>query len=260
MPRLHAGQIKSDAIPIPDAPLGDFDLGATRAGVVKYEKTAAGFILENGVLKLVKNSDSAAAFDAIFWRENAAAPWRELGRYEARLHLKQDDTDQWLNPEHVAFTVRENSAQRLVLDATFERATAPSFRAAYRFTMEAGRAAFAARGLWVENSGSKPWQLRGYYHYALPRLNGDASDDAPSGPNYYLPYVAWSDGAGLQLGAANLEQDTRLEMNFWKDAVFHPDAWRTLNVDLAPGARWTAPADEPSIMIFGALKTQVGPQ
>ena len=70
-------------------------------------------------------------------------------------------------------------------------------------------------------------------------------------PDYYLPVAAWRDKAtGKQYGVVALNAQD-FHCSFWQDDYGqHPDAWRAIDKDLAPGARFADP--QPAIVVFGA--------
>lgn len=265
LPALHAGTLKASDIsagaPVADRP----PQLPTEPGELKFTRTGAGFTIENGPLRLDHDATRGAAFERISRRE-ADGRWMELGTYEAVLFVVDRGQNQWPRAERVTTTdIREQTSDRLVLEMEFAHTAPPAWKAAYRFTVERGRPWFRAQALWVENGGSAPWQLRGYFHYLPSRIGGDAQDDEPGGPrvpSYYLPVAAWRDPAtrwNFGVLAPRMD-DERLLLHFWTDAFQHPDGWRKLDRELAPGTRWQADAGEPVVAVFGLRETPENPR
>ncbi len=256
LPELHSGELDVSAAALPEAPGSDVLSSLNPVpGVVDYAPGAGGFTIETGALKAVRTPGSGAAFDHVFVRETAGGDWIELGSFRAVMHIIAEGTPSWNAAAAVIETeAREQTPERLVLEMTFARDARPAWQSRWRFTFEAGQPFFHAQALWVENTGGAPWKLGGCFHYALPNIRGNAGDDEPGGaavPNYYRPIGAWRDASGLQFGVNAPVGDARFAVTFWKDSGFHADARRLIDLDLAPGERWTAPSDEPQMVIFG---------
>lgn len=266
MTALHAGIIKVGDVPAGDAALEKTPSLPRESGALKFTRGEHGFTIENGPMRFEHNAKSGSAFERILAKD-ADGKWNELGRYLAVLYVNVNGQNQWPHAESViGVDVREQSPQRLVLEMRFEHSPAPTWKAAYRFTFEPGRPWFLAQALWIENAGATPWQARGYFHYLPSRIGGDAGDDEPGTPrvpSYYLPVATWHDARSpwhFGLLAPRMD-DERLMLNFWKEkGAQHPDGWRKLETDLAPGARWTAGPDEPVIAVFALRETPQAPR
>jgi len=139
-------------------------------------------------------------------------------------------------------------------------------RAAYRFTFFADQPFFLAQCLWVENTGKVVWRWRGYYHYALSRIGGDARDDevgGPNVPNYWLSFASWRDPKWqVHYGILPLREDERLGIWFWKDegGGQHPDCHRRLDIVLKAGEKWQPEEPEPVVAVFGVRETAEDPR
>jgi hypothetical protein len=96
-----------------------------------------------------------------------------------------------------------------------------------------------------------------YFHYALSRIAGDASDDevgGPEVPNHYRRGMAvtWFDPtAKLHYGVAQGRAGD-FQMHFWKDPAGgqHADVRREIGLTLKPGERYAEP--QPTAYVFAA--------
>ena len=130
-----------------------------------------------------------------------------------------------------------------VVEMTFQ--CGRDYRTAYRFIIRPSQDWFLAQFLLIENIGARPLRIAEYYHYARTKP-GDLLGE-PGVPNYYLPCASWRDKAtGSQFGVAALHSDD-FKIDFWIDQQDnpHPDARRTIDQDLDPGAR-SPPRNLPS--------------
>jgi len=223
--------------------------------------------LENGALRL-QNRDGRLLISA-----RDGENWIELGLYSLMLQERVEGQNHWVNAERIeSMITREKSLQRVVFDIVFGAgptsnsmplATVQSWRGAARLTIEAGRPYLTSRCLWIENSGARSLDWEAYYHYTPSQIGGEGKDDTlaiPDAPNYWLPGGAWRDAArGWQFGAvpARGTDEAKMHTGFWRDenGGQHPDTSRKVESHLAPGARWTAPSAEPSLIIFGLRET-----
>lgn len=266
MPALHAGALRTEDVdPGPPEAAAGAAAPQPAGSRVTFDQSAAGAVVETSVLRAMRGPGGGAAFDRIDWRAAPSGPWLELGSYATILHTVAAGSPAWPHPDQApGFTMVEQSPQRLVLDVEGRRAADPAYRVCTRLTFAAGQPWFEARCRWVENSGPAPWTLGGYLHYPLSRLGGDPSDDAVGGPgvpNYWLKVASWRDPAlGLHYGAWVRGNDPRLDCSFWRDVVQHPDCERKLGLELTPGQRWTADADEPAVAVFGLQETAGAPR
>ena len=239
---------------------------------VAFERKGNRWKADNGAITLVKSRPGGNAFDEVL------LGGRQLGLF---VPLIWQDVGQnlWPRPEAAKLVAASNGPVRLVLDIEFDlRGGAAAgvrtavdqrgrfapvlkgpgaFRTRYRFVIYAGKPWFSSRLLWLENTDARRWTFLAYFHYALSKLAGDASDDVVGGPdvpNYYLRerFAMWSDPrAGLHYGIC-VERRGDLDMFFWKDAAGneHADVRRHVGLKLEPGQRYAAP--QPPGYVFGA--------
>ncbi len=249
-----------------------------------------------GVLRLVKDEPDGDAFDRIYWRvekQGMGDAWIELGSFTPLIFQVVGGQNLWVHPDRVEqVEVVEQGPARLVMDITFAfglgrgrgdkgrvitevgekgqfaplQAQPQPFRCAYRFTFFPHQPFFLSQCLWVENTGQQAWQWRGYYHYALSRIGGDANDDEVGGanvPNYWLFFASWRDPKlRVHYGIIPLQADERLSIWFWKDEGDgqHPDCHRRLEMVLQPKERWEPKEPEPIVAVFGAQETEGKPR
>lgn len=267
MPALHAGQIRAADVPSGLAPAAASAPAPAPAapGELRFDRTASGYAVETGPLRLMKDGPGGALFDHIALRDKASHAWIELGEYVPVMQVDVQGQKGWPHATRViSLEVREQTPGRLVLEATCEGKGTAEWKAGYRLTLEPGRASFRSQGLWVENAGKAPWHLGGYFHYLPSKIGGDAANDVVGGPdvpNYWQKMASWRDPAlGLQFGVAPLQQDERIRCQFWIEGDSrHPDCWRTVDRKLNPGERWVAEQDEPTVVIFGLQETPGSP-
>ena len=254
---LHAGKISSADVKSGPPPLAKPASFPPAKGTVKLSETGSGCTIETARLRLVKTEPRGAIFEHIFWRVDEASAWIELGSFEAVMNWQSGGQNFWPHAERVtARQVHEQRPERLVLDIECTHDSAPAWKAAYRFTFEAGLPWFRTQCLWVENASDRGWQLRGYFHFLPSKIGGDANDDEKGIggiTNYWLKAASWRDPKlQLHYGALPPQGDERMHVDFYKEgALQHPDCWRKIERDLAPGQRWTAGPDEPVVLIFG---------
>jgi len=214
------------------------------AAPVAYRKTAPGFEISNGRLRLVKHEADGDLFDRI------ELDGVELGRYYPLIHQALPQ-DMWVAPDRLESIDAVNGPVRLALTATLSRGGAAGeiktavddkgkyaearqgparFRTSCRVCVYPGRAWFTTQALSVENTDERAWTVAAYFHYAPSNLAGDAADDEGAGPRWY------DEAARLAYGAADPAKAFRIA--FWKDkgGGQHPDARREVGVELAPGA------------------------
>lgn len=267
MHELHAGMVRAAEIEPGDAapPPGRTVPLPVIGNEVRFEPTAAGHVIDTGALRAVKDAPGDAIFNRIQWRASDTAPWTELGAFTCVLHVIMRATMDWPHPDQPPkLTVVSQTAGKLVVDVECHRAAAPSFRAGERLTFHAGRPFFEARLRWIENSGDVPWRLGAYLHYLPSNIGANSAVDQPgvsAVPNYWLKVATWRDPQlAVHYGAFVRANDLRMDCYFWKDSVQHPDCIRKVGQDLTPRQRWTAPADEPSMIVFGLRESQENPR
>ena len=261
-PRRASGPLEPPAVPP----------GAAPEGPVRLARTATGWRVDAGRLALVKERSGGNAFDRV------VLDGTEIGSF---VPVIWQDVGQnlWPQPDAAKIAAAREEKTRLVLDIEFELRPASSqkvltavddagklaaqarrpgaLKACYRFFVYPGRPWFGARCLWVENADTRPWKLMACFHYAVPKIAGNASDDevgGPDVPNYYMrdAAVTWFDpGAKLHYGIAQARSDD-FELHFWKDpgGGFHADVRREIGVTLKPGERYAEP--QPTAYVFGA--------
>lgn len=258
--------------------------------VVRHSK-GGGYTVETQMMKFVKDEPDGDAFDRIYLRDTRQKPgseWVEIGSFTPLIWQIVAGQNLWVRPDRVErFEVVEIGPARLVVDVIFVkevkgdrgqvitevgpggkfealRAEPQPFRCAYRFTFLPNQPFFMSQCLWVENKSKTRWQWRGYYHYSLSRIGGDATDDevgGPGVPNYWLPFNSWRDPKLLvHYGIISPEEDERLSIYFWKDegGGQHPDCYRRLDLVLEPGQRWQPKEPEPVVAVFAVFETNNG--
>lgn len=234
---------------------------------LQVEHSERRLIVDNGVLRLVKEEPDGDAWDRVEWKGAA------LGRFTPLIH-QRDGQDLWVPPERVVEMKVHRGPLRVVVEMVFERGRAGeaitevgaggvyqpqrrsprAFRTAYRFFFYPGQSWFLAQFLWLENIDSEGWHFVDYFHYIPSFIGGSVEGDevgGPGVPNYYLPFVAWKDeGVGLQYGAVALREGDFL-LHFWLDegGRQHPDARREVNLALGPGRRFSEA--QPRLLLFG---------
>ncbi len=266
MADLHAGEIQvADVPPGPPRP-AEVPAPPPGKGDVRFERTAGGYTVETGALRLVKNEAGGRIFDHVHARGEAKGGWVELGSYESVVQLMTGDQNAWPHAERVAgVRVKEQKPGRLVLEVECAHDAEPAWKTTHRLTFEAGRPWFRAQTLGVENRGGRTLGLRGYYHYLPSRIGGDGGDDevgASSIPDYWLQVASWRDPAlRLHYGVLLTRPDERVGCWFYKEGtVQHPDCRRKIERDLRPGEHWDAGADEPGVVLFGLRETPETPR
>ncbi len=271
-------------------------LGRQRSGQppvgegVAFRGTAqgAGFVVDTGVLRLIKNSDDGDAFDRILMNIDGADT--ELGRFQPLVWQVVGGQNLWVPPDRLEkVEVLDHGPARLVLEMIFRtdrgkekvipqvgpggvlaplQSEPQPHRCAFRFTFYPERPYFLSQLIWLENSGDQPYEVRGYYHYLLPNIGGSAADDevgAPGVPNYWLPVVSWFDfKESVHLGLFPLEKEDRVQLGFWKDEAGrpHPDCQCPVGTVLKPQQRYpeNEKGAEPVIVIFGAKEAPQSPR
>ncbi len=257
-------------------------------------RTENGYEILMDRLRLVKDEPDGDAFDRIYWRDTGRGTgdeWIELGSFTPLIFQVVAGQNLWVRPDRVEkFEVVEIGPARLVVDITFVKgrgtgdegrvitevgkggkfeplkAEPQPFRCAYRFTFFPQQPFFFVQCLWVENIGKHEWQWRGYYHYTLSRIGGNAGDDevgGPNVPNYWLAFASWRDpNLQVHYGVFPLQEDERLSVYFWKDegGGQHPDCHRRLELTLKPGQRWQPKEPEPVVAVFATRETDDNPR
>ncbi len=249
-----------------------------------------GFNIETPLLRLLKNEPDGDAFDRIYLR-GIETTEIELGSFTPLIWQVVAGQNLWVRPDRIEkFEVVEVGPARLVVDIVFVkgqgtkdkgqvitgigkggkfellRAGPQPFRCAYRFNFFPQYPFFFAQCLWVENTGKYEWQWRGYYHYTLSRIGGDAGDDevgGPNVPNYWLAFASWRDPKlKVHYGVIPLQEDERLSVYFWKDegGGQHPDCHRRIEMTLKAGQRWQPKEAEPIVAVFGVRETEEDPR
>ena len=261
---------------------------------VHHAAKGEGCAVETPLLRLIKDEPDGDAFDRIYLRDTgqgARDEFIELGSFTPLIWQVVVGQNLWVRPDRVEkFEVVEVGQIRLVMDITFVkgqgasdtkqvitevgkggkfeplRAEPQPFRCAYRFTFFPKQPFFFARCLWVENTGRYEWLWRGYYHYTLSRISGNAKDDevgGPNVPNYWLAFASWYDpNLRVHYGVFPLREDERISVYFWKDegGGQHPDCHRRLELSLKPRQRWQPEEAEPTVAVFGARETEESPR
>lgn len=256
-----------------------------------FGRTRKGYEIATGTLGLVKDEPDGDAFDRIYLDKGQSAKgkeWVELGSFTPLIFQVVAGQNLWVRPDKVeAVEVREEGLARLVVDIVFAfgkgsgtgergsvitevgkggefaplKAEPQPFRCAYRFTFFPNQPFFLAQCLWVENAGKRAWQWRGYYHYTLSNIGGEARDDEVGGagvPNYWLFFASWRDPKlRLHYGVIPLQEDERLGIYFWIDegGGQHPDCHRRLEGELKPSERFQPKEPEPVVAVFGVRET-----
>lgn len=264
---LHAGTLRAAEIDPGGAasPAGHSAPLPVVGNELRFEPAAAGCVIDTGALRAVRDGPGDAVFNHVQWRAAAGDPWTELGAFTCVLQVIHGAASDWPRPDQIPkFTVVSHSASELVVDVECHRAAAPSFRACERLTFHAGRPFFEARFRWIENSGGEPWHLGAYLHYLPSNIGGNPTADTPGTPavpNYWLKVATWRDPQlALHYGTFVRGNDPRMDCQFWIDTVQHPDCIRKVGQDLTSGRRWSAPPDEPSVIVFGLRESPDNPR
>jgi hypothetical protein len=263
---LHAGQIPPAAIKAGPPPArAAVPAPAPAKGTVEFQKTAQGYAVQTGALRLVKSGPGGDLFDSVACRIDGRGDWIELGSYQAVMGASSGGGPRcWPHAGRVTDVRATGPANGwLVLEIQCVHQRDPAWKAAYRLEFEAGRPWFRACGLWGENSGNRDLHLDEYFHYLPSKIGGDASDDEPAKmpPNYWLKVASWRAPAlRVHYGVVPPQSDERLRCIFWKDTGQHPDCSRKIDRNLKPGQRWTADADEPAAVVFGLRETDDNPR
>ena len=208
-------------------------------GSVRIERDGDRLIVDNGMLRLIKDEPDGNAWNRVELGGTV------LGRFTPNINQRTPQ-NLWSAPRRVTAIAVTNEPTRAVVEMMFEH---PTYRTTYRFTIYPGQNWFLSQFLWLENTTTNPWRFVAYYHYALAKP-GDTVG-GPGVPDYYLPIAAWRDQAtGKRSGVVALNRRD-FHCSFWLDEHGqHPDAWRAVDQDLAPGARFADP--QPAIVVFGA--------
>ena len=260
MADLHAGKIHCEDVSsgwtLPPVPI------AAQPGENKlnFRRTAAGYTVETGPLRLLKDTASGKLFDRVAWRATARDAWKELGCYEAVLQTATPEGNSWPHADRVTgVRVLEQGARRLVLEIECAAHAPFAWKAAYRLEFEPGRAWFRSRVAWVENAGNRAWRLAAYFHYLWPQ--SDKALPEPAAPNYWVAVAAWRDPVShVYYGSLPPQGEERVQCSFWRDeaGLPHPDCRRIIERDLEPDQRWTAAADEPEVLVFASWEAADG--
>ena len=229
------------------APSGTGDFAPTDAKTV-FREEGKGFILNNGVLELIKKGGDGDVLDEICWREE------ELGRYNPLVWQEVKGMDRWVQTDRFDRYALRKEKDRWLLDVTCSfgndvpegTGDGIPFQVTHRLTVYPGTTWFEASVVCVKNTAEVPLILKGVFFYLPSALGGDSFDDRPWGgdvrvPNYYkrLP-GCWTDPSGLFLGAGTLNE--KVSIHFWLDenGGQHPDARIILSEPLSipPGETW----------------------
>jgi hypothetical protein len=223
---------------------------------VRFTKTADGYTIENGILRLIKNKNTGAIFDSV---ELSESPDNiALGSYFPLLNLIKENGETWTRADRIiGVDVVRQSPGEVVLDITAQHDSNEglAFKCAYRIDIVAGEPCFRSRILWIENTNSVPLKCGDYYHYA-PSAFGSTSASVITSDNL----GAWRDPKQhIEYGVAAANDDSGVTVVFWKDesGYEHPDCRRTVGLDLQPGQRWRPIEYEPTVLI-GGLREQSG--
>ncbi|MGQ9730091.1 MAG: beta-galactosidase [Candidatus Zipacnadales bacterium] len=133
------------------------------------------------------------------------------------------------------------------------------FRVTHDIIVYPGRSDFEARFVSIENIGTRPLQVNGYFFYLNSAIGGDPAGDetaAPDVPNYYAGGDrAWRDAEVGYVFGAEPWPGGELAVHFWLDegGGQHPDARKQFDVPiiLKPGETY-AEAEAPRITVYGA--------
>ena len=226
----------------------------------------AGFEVGNDILRLKKSGDDGNVLSEV------ALVDLHLGRLAANMH-QQLVQNLWVGADKTDTVNTFNGPVRFAADVTVaatngggdtktaagdkgeyaaQSARPHQYKACYRIALYPGQPWFSSRLLWIENTDKEPWQLAGYYHYAVSAIGGTWNDDAtakavPPGT------VAWENPKlGAFYGCTSTWPDD-FKMMFWRDpganSGEHADVWRDVDTKLAPGQRYAAP--QPAVQLFG---------
>ena len=254
---------------------GRLEAPARPTEAVEYEKlTNGGFRIDNGILRLAHDGASGNVIDRI---QVGDVP---LGSYNPLIWQEPKDY-QWTKAN--AFVKAEfRAGPALIVDVTSEYrggeaitavddagkmpdpAAAPAtFRITHRFVVWPDCPYIAARLVSIKNlEKERPLRLKAYFFYLPSAIGGDGEDDLPKSgannvPNYYRRSsgAAWYDAkAKARFGVTPLGEG--LVTHFWLDKGNgqHPDARVEIKDDLVlgPGKEYTAPANAPVALIYGA--------
>jgi agarase len=221
-------------------------VGSVRRPAIR--ERGEGFEINSGAFLLTKeNREGGNAFDRIVMRGEQGDP--ELGCFRPLLWLVEGG-NAWVPPDRVEKVEPFPAAASLALDMTFARGTGGgrSFRVKYRFEFPPARDWFSSRLMWIENTGTEPMRIEGYYHYAPSKIGGDSAGDEPRGDRWV------DEGVGACYGV--VPASSGIGVHFWKDegGGQHPDAFRKLGITLAPGERYAK--REPVAYVVGCRATE----
>jgi hypothetical protein len=245
------------------------------SGLSQHEASGDRSLTLPGPLVLAHDAGSGDFFDRVKLGD------LPLGRFRALVHQSSGQS-LWVPPDRMlrietwegpvrtvllmtaGLEVPGGSAAKTAVNAAGvyapQERRAGRFRITFRLTRFTGESWFGARFLRLENTDDAPWHCAAYYHYPLSFIGGDAADDRPNSSLGSAPL--WFDAkAGAAYGA--VVDTERMRASFWKDTPDgpgeHPDIWRELNLDLAPGQAVAATAADPTVLLFGARGTDARP-
>jgi len=222
----------------------------TPPSTIRVTRIGSSFRADTGGITLTHDAGRADLLSEV------AIGTLSLGRFTA-LVREDDDRPRWVAPNTTEAVTVTNGPVRFAADITVANAAGGvggphRYRARYRIAAATGNHWFTSRLLWIENADTVPWRLGSYFHYALSAIGGNATDDTVTG---LLPggMVGWRNPKwNAYYGfAGGLVDDFRVY--FYRDASAngqeHPDVWREVGRDLAPGERYAAP--QPAATFFG---------
>ena len=238
-------------------------VGARRLETTFRERRPNGFEAGNGVLRLTNPGAQGVLAEEVLLKDSKLGKltpliWQSVGQ------------NLWVAPDRIESVKASNGPVRLAIEVTTSRSRQGeaktevgeggayarqeqrprAFRTTYRLCLYPDKPWFVSQFVSITNTDPQPWQLRGYYHYALPL----GADDQPliQVPNYYAASTAaWvNEGRGLAYGVV-APSGEGYSAGFWKDesGAEHADAVRHLDLRLAPGQSYDEPQRE--FYVFG---------
>ncbi|MBI4976834.1 MAG: hypothetical protein HZC28_05095 [Spirochaetes bacterium] len=231
---------------------------------IAFEQTGNAYTIDNGVLKMTKaETGGGSIFDRIEMNGT------EAGKF-LPLIWQSSPQNFWVGPDRIESVTAYQGAVRLTLDITavlsgagdvttevdkdgkFAKAqTSPKkFRIRSRISVYPGKNYFTAAWLSVENIDTTAWKMNSYFFHATANIGGDGKDDEAKKNRWY---DATND---LSYGAVSPVKE--IAVNFWKDkgGGQHPDIFRSVGLDLAPGVKYA----EPQIPVYvGCVKGDLEP-
>lgn len=206
-------------------------------GNLLFPEKRDGVLIDNGVLRVEKISrQNGTIFDSIGMDKTM------LGSL-VPLVWQRTEEDRWVGTditESVAVTEGKTATVMTIILANTHQ-WGKKYRICYRLSLFRGLPWFESRVLWIENTDTSAWFLKGYYHYALSFIGGDASGD-----DDVLDH--WEDReTGYCYGV--VPAGDAVTVRFWTDEEGnrHPDAYGEVLMNIPPGKR-LAPDDAPVLV------------